>query len=130
MSDTEIKAVDIQALERLRLEAERTLISWLRTGLSMISFGFTIYSFLQVIQQQRPESFLFPDAPRNIGLALIGIGTFALIIAAVQHRTYISKLSPALPDKPWDLAFIVSCLVAILGLVVFGSMFFTASLFG
>ena len=52
MSDTELKLSDILALERTRLAAERTLMAWVRTALSMISFGFTIYKFLQVLQEQ------------------------------------------------------------------------------
>ncbi|PYY11310.1 MAG: hypothetical protein DMG61_19450, partial [Acidobacteria bacterium] len=38
------------AFERTRMAAERTLIAWIRTALSMISFGFTIYKFLQAMQ--------------------------------------------------------------------------------
>jgi putative membrane protein len=122
MSDTELKTSDILALDRTRMAAERTLMAWFRTALSMISFGFTIYKFLQVLQEQSTVPSLRPDAPRNLGLALIGIGTFALITACVQHWTYIRKLSPAHPYRPWDLTFIVSWLIALLGLLIFGSI--------
>jgi putative membrane protein len=46
MSDTELKTSDILALDRTRMAAERTLMAWVRTALSMIGFGFTIYKFL------------------------------------------------------------------------------------
>jgi putative membrane protein len=127
---TELKLSDTLALDRTRLAAERTLMAWLRTSLSMISFGFTIYKFLQVIQEQGTAPSLHPHAPRFLGLMLVGIGTFALITACVQHWKYISKMSPAHPCKPWDLAFIVSCLVALLGILVFGSMIFKAGPLG
>jgi len=39
MSDTELKITDILALDRTRMAAERTLMAWVRTALSMISFG-------------------------------------------------------------------------------------------
>jgi putative membrane protein len=62
------------------------------------------------------------QTPRDVGLTLIGIGTFAVIIACVQHWKYIKKLSPARPYNPWDLTFIVACLIALLGLLIFGSI--------
>ena len=130
MGDTEPKLTDTLALDRTRLAAERTLMAWLRTSLSMISFGFTIYKFLQVIQEQGTAPNLHPHAPRFLGLMLAGIGTFALITACVQHWKYIGKMSPDHPYSPWDLAFIVSWLVALLGLLAFGSMLFRAGPLG
>ena len=130
MTDTELKTSDILALDRTRLAAERTLMAWVRTALSMIGFGFTIYKFLQVVQEQSTLPVFRPQAPRNIGLMLVGIGTFAVIIACVQHWQYITKLRPDKPYKPWDLAFIVACLIALLGLLMFGSIILRAGPLG
>jgi len=60
----------------------------------MIGFGFTIYKFLQVVQEQSTLPVLRPQSPRNVGLTLVGIGTFAVIIACVQHWQYIKDLRP------------------------------------
>jgi putative membrane protein len=130
MSDTELKTSDILALDRTRLAAERTLMAWVRTALSMIGFGFTIYKFLQVVQEQSTLPVLRPQAPRNLGLMLVGIGTFAVIIACVQHWQYVRKLRPDQPYKPWDLTFIVACLIALLGLLMFGSIILRAGPLG
>lgn len=130
MSDTEPKVADMLALDRTRMAAERTLMAWLRTALSMITFGFSIYKFLEFLQEQTKVPPLVPQAPQNLGLTLVGIGTFALIIACVQHRKYIHKLRPAQPNKTWDLTFIVSCLIAFLGLLIFGSIIFRSGPFG
>jgi len=130
MTDTELKTSDILALDRTRLAAERTLMAWVRTALSMIGFGFTIYKFLQVVQEQSTLPVLRPQAPRNLGLMLVGIGTFAVIIACVQHWQYVRKLRPDQPYKPWDLAFIVACLIALLGLLMFGSIILRAGPLG
>ena len=51
MRDTELKISDILAPDRTRLAADRTLMAPVRTALSMIGFGFTIYKFLQVVQE-------------------------------------------------------------------------------
>jgi putative membrane protein len=130
MNDPELKLNDILAIDRTRLAAERSLMAWVRTALSMITFGFTIYKFLQFIRQQSTVPLPRPNAPRNLGLALIGIGTFALIIACIQHWRYVRKLGAVQPQKPWDLALIVACLLALLGLLMFGSVLFAAGPFG
>ena len=130
MSDTELKTSDILALDRTRLAAERTLMAWVRTAISMISFGFTIYKFLQVLQEQSTLPVLRPQTPRDVGLTLIGIGTFAVIIASVQHWKYISKLRPDQPYKPWDLTFIVACLIGFLGLLMIVSIILRAGPLG
>ena len=64
-------------------------MAWVRTSLAMITFGFTIYKFLQVVQEQSKVLILRPQAPRNLAIALIGIGTFALIVACAQYWTYV-----------------------------------------
>jgi putative membrane protein len=130
MGDTELKTTDILALDRTRMAAERTLMAWVRTALSMISFGFTIYKFLQVLQEQSTLPVMRPQAPRDVGLTLTGIGTFAVAIACVQYWKYIKKLRPDQPYKPWDLTFIVACLIGILGLLIFVSIILRAGPLG
>jgi len=119
MTNTELKLNDLLSIDRTRLAAERNLMAWVRTALSMITFGFTIYKVLQAIQAQSTVPVLHP---RNAGLTLIGIGTFALIVASSQHWKYVRKLSSVQPDTPWDLAFIVACLLALLGFLMFGGI--------
>jgi putative membrane protein len=129
MSDTELKLNDLLAIDRTRLASERTLMAWVRTALSMITFGFTIYKFLQFIQEQSKVSLPRPHAPRNLALALIGIGTFVLIVAGIQHWKYVRKLRVVQPNKAWDLALIVASLLALLGLLMFGSIVFRSGPF-
>ena len=130
MNDTEPKLNDILAIDRSRMASERTLQAWVRTALSMIAFGFTLYKFLQVMQAQSTVPVLRPQAPRNVGLVLVGIGTFAIIVACVQHWKYVRKLRPDQPYKPWDLAFVVEILIGLLGVLIFASIVRTAGPFG
>jgi putative membrane protein len=123
MTDAVPGRMEILALDRTKLAAERTLMAWLRTALSMISFGFTIYKFLQVLQEQSAVLPVRPDAPRNLALVLIGLGTGALVAACFQHVKYIRRLSTtSTPYTPWDLTFVVSCFVTLLGLAAFASI--------
>lgn len=117
------------SFDRTLMAAERTLMAWVRTALSMISFGFTIYKFLQAMQEQSRLSVLNSNTPRNVGLALIGIGTFALIVACIQHVKYLRKLGLKIRSTPWDLSLLVGCLIALLGLLMFWSIVFNSGPF-
>jgi putative membrane protein len=78
---------------RTRLSVERTQMAWIRTSVSLIGFGFTIVQFFQrlndtagVIAARRPQ------APRYLGLALIGAGILTLCISALQYRRVVLYL--------------------------------------
>ena len=93
MSDMEVETDEILPPDRSRLISERRLMAWVRTAFSMIAFGFGIYKVLQFIGEQTKVPLPRPDAPRNLALALIGLGTFALIAGCVQHWNCVRKLS-------------------------------------
>jgi len=130
MPQPELNLVDMQALDSNKLAAERTLMAWVRTALSMIGFGFFIYELFQVIQQQSTVAALRQQAPRNLGLTLTGLGTVVAVVAAIQHWSYVGSLRTDRPYKPWNLTFIVAWLTAIVGAMMFGSILLRSGPFG
>jgi len=71
---------------RTRLSVERTMMSWLRTAVALIGFGFAIVQYFNRLQQipgARPA--YLPTAPEYLGLALISCGILALIISIWQY---------------------------------------------
>lgn len=71
---------------RTRLSVERTMMSWLRTAVALIGFGFAIVQYLNHLQQipeARPAN--YPTAPEYLGLALISSGIVALVISIWQY---------------------------------------------
>ena len=80
-------ASDHFAWVRTRLALERTIMSWLRTAVALIGFGFAIVQYLNHLQQTpgaRPAD--LPTAPEYLGLALISCGVLALVISIWQYR--------------------------------------------
>ena len=78
---------------RTRLSLERTLMSWIRTSVSLIGFGFTIVQFFQRMEAL-PGTVpgRHPTAPRDLGLALIGCGIMALLVSIWQYHWGIRYL--------------------------------------
>ena len=78
---------------RTRLSLERTMMSWQRTAVALIGFGFAIVQYLQHLEQA-PEAraAYLPHAPRYLGLALIACGILALAISLWQYAWAIRYL--------------------------------------
>lgn len=81
------------AKERNRAAAERTLMAWIRTSLSLIGFGFGIDSVVSAIRSfQAVEDIDQVRLTRILGLAFIGLGVYAIVIAAIKHRQELSRI--------------------------------------
>ena len=79
------------ALVRTALSSEQTLMSWVRTSLSLFTFGFSITQFFYYLEQQQEDSH-FSAGPRRLGISLIGVGILVLILAMVEHVQRLRKM--------------------------------------
>lgn len=118
---------------RTRFALERTLMAWLRTGSALIGFGFTIVEVLQRVQSQTPQKpVLLPEAPRDLGLALIGSGILGIAIALWQYRMvndhlWSSEFRPiaGMAQKPHSSPLItISLLMGFVGVFAFTTILF------
>jgi inner membrane protein YidH len=81
------KASDELAKERTREAADRTLMAWIRTCLSLIGFGFGIAKFRDILV----EGGLIRRTPEHLnstmifGLSFIFLGILGLLAAVIQH---------------------------------------------
>ena len=62
------------------------MMSWLRTAVALIGFGFALVQYLSHLQQiPGARSAYLPTAPEYLGLALIFCGILALVISIWQY---------------------------------------------
>jgi putative membrane protein len=78
------RALEILAIVRTRFSSERSLLSWIRTSVSLFTFGFSITKFMNYLENQH-EGLQFSEGPYRLGLALIWIGILSIIPAVIQH---------------------------------------------
>lgn len=110
---------DQLAIERTILAVDRSLLAWVRTSLSLISFGFTAYKILQYMVERDTTGFLRTQTPRNVGLVLLLTGTVPLLLAMFGYRQTQKRLYGllgALP--PWLIRnpnFVAASVIFLLG---------------
>ncbi len=64
-------------------------MAWIRTALSLLSFGFTIYTVLRAFEERGgvlPGENI--NTPRVVGLLLTGAGTVAMLMGTTQYLYY------------------------------------------
>jgi putative membrane protein len=108
------------AMTRTIIASERTLMAWIRTSISMIGFGFTMYKFFQYLPADIAAGTIKrPNAPRNLGLTLIALGTLALAAAAWQHRSFLNQIGASKGKHQWSLSFTIALFVILIGVIAF-----------
>jgi putative membrane protein len=85
------------AKERNRAAADRTLMAWIRTALSLIGFGFGIGKLHAYLEQSvQPPSLVPIRSSLIFGESFIFLGMIGLLAAVVQHVRILNRL--ARPD--------------------------------
>lgn len=72
---------------RTRMALERTQMAWVRTGVSLIAFGFTVYQVLERLPNRAHAT-----SARDLGLILIGTGILAMLVAILDYRSMMDYL--------------------------------------
>ena len=84
---------------RVFFAAEHTLLAWIRTGLTVMGFGFVVARFglfLTLLAKESAQSAASVASPSHfssgIGIALVLLGAVSMIFAAIQHRGFVLSL--------------------------------------
>ena len=105
-------------MDRTMMAADRSLMAWIRTSLSMISFGFTIYKLLQGFQEAG-TSLAHAGSPRTMGMFLTGMGTVAMVLGTIEYWTRLRELRAYRAYRLWRPAFIIALVMSVTGLFLF-----------
>jgi putative membrane protein len=112
---------------RVFFAAERTLLAWVRTGLTVMGFGFIIARFglfLQFIALQTAGGMHHSEHGLSalIGIFFVAAGALAVLVATVQHRRFTATL-PAV-DRPLSYStgfgIVFGAFIAVLGFCLAG----------
>ena len=84
---------------RVLFAAERTLLAWNRTSLSLMAFGFVIERFGLFLQYVRFKPGMAITGPIDrfsfwIGIGFVALGVFAAVMSIVQYRIVLASLRP------------------------------------
>ena len=111
---------------RVFFAAERTMLAWIRTGLTVIALGFVVARFGLFLTLLGATSSAVSSTHHNhwlshvVGIALVLLGAVIVMAATNNHRAFIRTLPPqdvpALP-MPWLTTFF-SLAIAISGLIL------------
>jgi putative membrane protein len=107
---------DLQALT-VKMAADRSLMAWISTGLSMISFGFALYKILQGYQVQTgglPQ----PNTARNVGMFLLASGTLGIVMGTVSYWHTLRELRPLRHFRFAQPVTVMAVLMGALGIVL------------
>jgi putative membrane protein len=107
---------------RVLFAAERTLLAWSRTSLTLMGFGFVLERFGLFLKFLVPGRVIVDDhgASAWIGMGFIALGCAFLILSAQQYRRVLKTLMPGeIPGRySTRLPLILNLLLLLMGLVL------------
>jgi putative membrane protein len=106
------------SLDRTVLAHERTLMAWVRTSASLISFGFSIYKFFQYLAQSQGVTPYRLFGPQEFAAGMISLGMVTLVLATVQHRRDIKTLELKYGRAYRSLSVKLALLLSLLGVLL------------
>ena len=93
------------------------MLAGVRTSLSFIGFGFTIFNVLRYVGEHAPTKLIRPEMPRNVGLFMLVAGTVPLLVMMIQYCRTLKRLGreESIFKNP---NFQMACIIFLLGTIL------------
>ena len=85
-----IEELETLAVVRTAHSSERSLMAWMRTSISLFTFGFSITKFIDYLAQRQGTT-QFSASLHRLGVALVCMGILGLMFAVVEHAHRIRR---------------------------------------
>ena len=121
--DTGLRRAITEQAKVCRMNVDRTLATWTRSGLSLLIFGVIVDRYgVLLAPRVHPGTMLAPDPLFAVGgIALILMGTLMALVVAIRHQAYRRHWNHVYAEfgalGPW-LAFVYAAGVVATGCVL------------
>ena len=109
---------------RLRMQAEMTLLVWVRTSLALMGVGFVVARFGLFLRELAEVGHLplrhDPRFSLVLGNVFIGLGVLMLVLAVALYQRFLRRLARGELGYPseWSLGVLLALTLAGLGVVL------------
>lgn len=117
----------MMAVSRTIMAADRSLMAWVRTGLSLISFGFTIYKFLEYAREQASASgkdLSGATSPELVGIFMVGMGVISLVFGIIENTHNVKLLTSQYNFRRTRYALFMAVILSIFGIFLLLTILF------
>lgn len=116
---------------RVHMANERTFLAWVRTGISIMAFGFVVERFSLFVRQVSDYLGTKGDAPSPgytslFGVVLVGLGALMGILAFFRYRTVERQIASGTYAPSLLLTLLLT--LALLAIAMFLVMYLVHSL--
>ena len=117
---------------RIYFAAERTLLAWIRTGVSLMAFGFVVERFGLFLREL--AAFRELPAPHRqgaislwLGTSLIVIGVLVNVLAGIQHVAHVRSMKDGRRFRLRQLSLGVALAFALAAIGLTAAIFLVSS---
>lgn len=101
------------------------MLAGVRTSMSFIGFGFTIFTILRYLQEHASLKLMRQQTPRNFGLFMVAAGTIPLFFMMVQYSRTLRRMGKSesvLSNPNFQMAGVIFLLGIILLVSLIGNI--------
>lgn len=113
------------SVTRTMMAADRTLLAWIRTALSLFGFGFTLAHLIQGYIQSGALKGFNAQASKHFGITLLFLAIGCLVCGAIEHRRALKTMNISLRATLLSPSLLMTAALALVGIFLLAEIFST-----